>query len=1141
MLLAVATSLLLLASPAQDSPQTLFNGVDLEGWSGDPAHWSVEDGCIVGRATAEDPLERSIYLFSDRTAADFVLEFEYRIEGGNSGVQYRSLPLRGGLDVMGYQADIEDGENYSGILYESNGRGIVATRGQRLHLKADGTRIETQAFGSATSLQGQIHRDAWNRYRIVAKGARTVHEINGVRMVDVLDRQDAFARSEGQFALQLHQGPPMEVRFRNFLLRPLAEQDDGGLATFPLQVEEPLPGDLAQWIWGPSVTREDARFWFRLRFELEEPVTLQAATFTCDNGFEAWLDGEALVAGNDWFTPVSMEGTRSLAAGVHVLAIEGWNEGGPAGLSGRIEGVTSSGKPFHLKTDESWQVMVTRPESWPRPAEEDAGSVWETVTSHGVVGGPGIPWGNVMAPRFATPVDDFTLPEGFQAELIYSARESDGSWASMTFGPEGEIYVSPQRGKLLRFRFPDGHHDAPVVEHLQTPVHSAQGLLFAYGSLYASVAGNPGPEGDGGLHRLRDLDGDGTFEQHALLSKYGPASEHGAHGIVLGPDGMLYTVIGNHTGLPRSISEVSPYRDYREDVLLPRIWDPRGHAHGMFAPAGVVMRTDRDGLAWEVVAGGMRNAYDLAFGPDGSLFTYDSDMEWDIGTPWYRNPRVIHVIPGGEAGWRSGSAKWPAAYPDSLPAVVETGPASPVGIAFATTSAFPPPWNRYLFLGDWAYGRITAVSLAPNGATFRGTQIPFLAGKPLNVTDFEFGPDGALWFTTGGRGTQSGLYRVSHPGTEAVARSQMAPLHPQLLQRRALEQGLASRAEILKALGASDRVLRYAARLQLEADGAEALLALSKQELTPLAKAEVLLALARNGEESSRMHARAEILDWDLENADPKVRWLLLRTAMLLRTRGGLGESTSPDEEIARHFRSLFPTGAADFDQEIARLLVAVEGADLPAMLLPLLLTSPYQEEQLHYALLLRLVKDGWSDERRVEYLRWLRQAHGMSGGFSLKGFLDAIEKDALAPLEESRRESLLAMLPPRAGATEYQPSAPRPFRNNWTVNESEAALAALADVAPTPERLTRGKELFRDLGCIACHRFGREGGSLGPDLSAAGHRFGRRDLLEAILEPAKDVSDQYTLVPMPSGLLDSLSAAELADFLLFLETGPPQ
>src|SRR5262249_8812137 len=156
---------------------------------------------------------------------------------------------------------------------------------------------------------------------------------------------------------------------------------------------------------------------------------------------------------------------------------------------------------------------------------------------------------------------------------------------------------------------------------------------------------------------------------------------------------------------------------------------------------------------------------DMAFNPDGELFTWDSDMEWDIGAPWYRPTRVNHCVSAGEYGWRSGSAVWPTYYPDSLPTTLDVGLGSPTGMKFGTSAKFPLRYQRALFAADWAYGRILAIHLTPLGASYEGTFETLVTGKPLNVTDLDFGPDGAMYFITGGRGTPSTLYRLTYSGT----------------------------------------------------------------------------------------------------------------------------------------------------------------------------------------------------------------------------------------------------------------------------------------------------------------------------------------------------------------------------------------
>ncbi len=166
----------------------------------------------------------------------------------------------------------------------------------------------------------------------------------------------------------------------------------------------------------------------------------------------------------------------------------------------------------------------------------------------------------------------------------------------------------------------------------------------------------------------------------------------------------------------------------------------------------------------ELVAGGLRNVYDLAFTPEGELFVHDSDMESDMGTTWYRPTQLLHVVPGGEYGWRSGWAKYPEYYYDGLPAAAKTGRGSPTGITCYQHHAFPLRFQGALFLADWSEGRILVARPKLQGATYVAETEVFMTGTPLNICDMDVGPDGALYFVTGGRDTHGGLYRVSWKG-----------------------------------------------------------------------------------------------------------------------------------------------------------------------------------------------------------------------------------------------------------------------------------------------------------------------------------------------------------------------------------------
>ncbi len=204
------------ASHAAEKTKPIFNGKDLKGWEGNPAVWSVEDGAIVGRTTADKPIKENTFLiWKDGKVGDFRLTFEYKIEGGNSGVQYRSKVIDPAKWIVGgYQADIDSTPTYTGIMYDERGRGILAKRGERTRINAAG-KAETESIGNADELQKSIKTDDWNKYTIEAIGPRMRHTINGKLMSVTIDRDSKNAVKEGVLALQVHAGPPMTVRFRN--------------------------------------------------------------------------------------------------------------------------------------------------------------------------------------------------------------------------------------------------------------------------------------------------------------------------------------------------------------------------------------------------------------------------------------------------------------------------------------------------------------------------------------------------------------------------------------------------------------------------------------------------------------------------------------------------------------------------------------------------------------------------------------------------------------------------------------------------------------------------------------------------------------------------------------------------------------
>lgn len=227
-----ALAFLALATFAHAGEKPLFNGKDLTGWKGQPEFWSVKDGALTGQTTKENPVKENTFLIWNGEVGDFELHFKYRIvdangksDGfGNSGVQYRSKVVNPEYSVVaGYQADFETGKTYSGILYEEKGRGILAQRGQKVVITEgdapDKPKIEvTGSVGDSAEIQAAIHPADWNDYKIVAKGGHLQHFINGRQTVDVTDKTKEGAK-KGVLALQLHAGAPMEVQFKELVLK----------------------------------------------------------------------------------------------------------------------------------------------------------------------------------------------------------------------------------------------------------------------------------------------------------------------------------------------------------------------------------------------------------------------------------------------------------------------------------------------------------------------------------------------------------------------------------------------------------------------------------------------------------------------------------------------------------------------------------------------------------------------------------------------------------------------------------------------------------------------------------------------------------------------------------------------------------
>ncbi len=515
----------------------------------------------------------------------------------------------------------------------------------------------------------------------------------------------------------------------------------------------------AEWIWSPAYEKELAPqgdCYFRKSFPLGAPEH-GVVQIACDDSYELYVNGRQVGGGKNWKLLDVYDITKYLVVGQNTIAVKAINsEGGPAGLVARVAVKEKSNTHVEYSSDGTWKTALKEFPQWQKTRFDD--SQWLAARTFGALGST-LPWGNEVTVAGAE--GRFRVTPEFHVEWVIDPEDT-GSLICMAFDEFGQIIASRENGPLIVIRDDDKDGMVETVAPFCDEMKNCHGLLPISGKVYAI---GEGPQG-AGLYRLGDNDHDGTIDQIEVVLKFpGEIREHGPHALALGPDGLLYMIAGNFSHVADEFADASPYHDFYEgDLITPRYEDASGHAVGVKAPGGTILRTDTSGTAVELYAGGLQNPYDLVFNAYGDLFTSDSDMEWDMGNSWYRPTRLVHAIAGAEFGWRSGWAKWPNYFVDSLPPTVELGRGSPAGMESYDHYMFPRRYHGTLFVCDWSRGRILCIRPKKHGASYRATAEVFVEGRPLNVTDIAVGPDGGLYFCTGGRDTEGGVYRVVWDG-----------------------------------------------------------------------------------------------------------------------------------------------------------------------------------------------------------------------------------------------------------------------------------------------------------------------------------------------------------------------------------------
>lgn len=703
----------------------------------------------------------------------------------------------------------------------------------------------------------------------------------------------------------------------------------------------------------------------------------------------------------------------------------------------------------------------------------------------------------------------FETTPGFEIARVRQAQANEDSWVSMAFDSKGRVVIAKEKQGLLRMRLSEDGGQVESAEVIDDSLKECRGLLFVDDVLYANANNSKG------LFRLTP-DGSDRFGAPEMIFESSGGVGHGRNDLSLGPDGKIYSIHGDSVDLPETaIDLTSPLRDAR---------------NGKKTSEGHLIRVDPVDGKVEVVAAGLRNPFGIDFNRDGEVFTYDADAEYDMGSSWYRPTRVSHLVAGGDYGWRGVTKSWPPFFPDHADNArpnLDIGKGSPTAVKFGTRSNFTQRYRDALFILDWTYGRIIAVHTVPCGASYRMIGETFLQGRPLNVTDLDFGPDGAMYFVTGGRKTQSALYRVQYVGHKAqnvgdkprqsqeqtvqqIGREAFAVESRK--RRVALEAALlqppseVATKMIVAGLSDADPWIRYSARNALERN-AKLACELLHRELNVDAKLEVLLANCRALRHNDNRSHSASILssldELSLATSTRSTKLAALQCYLLLFDSrwAALYLESRPAKNIA----AFYPDKSFVVNRLLSELLVRLDDDTVVQKTIALMQQASDPVERFHYLYVLRNSKTGWTDELRQVYFTQIATTGHFVGGAGMSAFVTKIREEAFECLAADERDHWYDFLEQLSKPAEASPPPmTRSFVREWTVDE------VMKSIGPDRGDVERGRKVFADAACVNCHRHGGTGVFFGPDLSAVSRRFGRQDLLVSIIDPSRVIAEKY-------------------------------
>lgn len=695
-----------------------------------------------------------------------------------------------------------------------------------------------------------------------------------------------------------------------------------------------------------------------------------------------------------------------------------------------------------------------------------------TTSLHGALAELNVAQGTIESPDGTFVGRDFTILKDFKLELLYTVPASEGQWVPMAWDDKHRLIVgSHNTDQIFRLTIPSvGSNDPVKVESIGVNVGANEGVLYAFNSLYFDA--NRSTTMRPGIYRVTDTNRDDKYDKVTVIRNVQPGrgggagGDHGTHDLKLTPDGTRISFVAGNEVRPLDWQSSRVPMIWGEDNLIMRL-QQTGPGFNR-APSAFITTFDPEGKDFQLYAMGMRNPVSHQYNKDGEMFVYDSDMEFDKATPWYRPTNVQHIISGADLGWRDGARKHPTYYLDYYGVIATVGAGSPTGGTFGTGAKFPARYQDAFFIDDWSYGNLWSVFINPDGSSYKGEAMPFVSGRPFPITGTIVNDaDGSMIIQTGARAPTQ-LFRVTYTGKESTVPTKPDTIYKAARDtRKSLEafHGKADARAVNAAwpyLNSQDRAIRYAARTALEWQDPKSWADKAIAETDPRASIAAIASLARvSGRDEffrppdykpadpalrERMVSALERIDLNSVSYEDKLDYLRALSLVFIRM-GPPAEATRL--RLIATLDPMLPARQRELNWELSEMLIYLQAPSAASKVMALLRNAPTgphfalpeyinavgrlrasaggdpgsaggrtnfsllrQEDQIQYAQLLRALKVGWTPELSKEYLEWFQMvAQNYTGDVNFNNAIQIIRADAISQVPAEYKASLQALI----------------------------------------------------------------------------------------------------------------------------------